>query len=335
MSDIARLANVSRPTVSMVLNERDEAIGISKETNRRVWEAARELGYRRNALARAVKTGRSLTLAFLAGDADIEYSTRAFSSVLDEAEETDYTVQRFRLHDRPEDARVIERCAERRVDGVIVNDTGLAVATALIRREFEPQVPIVWLDPKGPQDWGVQVRPADEDGMVEAVEHLIELGHERLAFIGGIEGVGTGVPRLRGFQRALEGANLDTSLVRWTHWKEAEILNALGELMELSQPPTALVCGSDAIALHYLRQLRALGKAVPRDVSVLGFGDLARVDLSDPALSTVRVPYDKMGREAVRQIMAMLDAPDMSHDHRTIWFPTELVLRDSTAAAPE
>lgn len=335
MSDIARLANVSRPTVSMVLNERDEAIGISKNTSKRVWEAARELGYRRNALARAVKTGRSLTLAFLAGDADIEYSSRAFSSVLDEAEETDYTVQRFRLHDRPEDSKVIERCAERRVDGIIVNDTGLAVATDLIRREFEPQVPIVWLDPKGPQDWGVQVRPADEEGMVEAVEHLIGLGHTRIAFIGGIEGVGTGVPRLRGFQHALETANLDTSLVRWTHWLEDRILDALQELMALEQPPTALVCGSDAMALLYLRVLRAMGKNVPRDISVMGFGDMARVALADPALTTVRVPYGQIGREAVRQIMAMLENPDMSHNHRIIWFPTELVLRDSTSQAPQ
>ena len=333
MSDIARLAKVSRPTVSIVLNERHESIGIAEGTRVRVLAAAQELGYRRNALARAIKTGRSLTLAFLAGDPDIEYSSRSFSGVLEEAEETDYAVQRFRLHDRPADNKVIERCAEHRMDGIIVNDTGLAVATDLIRREFESQVPLVWLDPKGPQDWGVQVRPADEEGIVEATTHLIGLGHTRIAFIGGIEGVGTGVPRVSGFRRALKSANLDDSLVRWTRWEETQILGTLQELMALPQPPTALLCGSDSIALLYLRALRAMGKNVPGDVSVMGFGDLARVALSDPALSTVRVHYNEMGREAVRQIVAMIKNPDMSHEHRVIWFPTELVLRDSIGPA--
>ena len=209
MSDIAAKAGVSRPTVSIVLNGRHETIGIADETCERVLQAARDLGYRRNALARAVKTGRSLTLGFLAGDADIEYSSRAFSGILDEAEERNYTVKRFRLHDRPEDAKVIERCSEHRLDGVIVNDTGLGVATDLIRGEFRDQrVPVVWLDPKGPQNWGLQVRPDDENGTVVAVRHLVELGHQRIAFIGGIENVGTGVPRVQGFVSGMREADL-------------------------------------------------------------------------------------------------------------------------------
>ena len=332
MSDIAERAGVSRPTVSIVLNGRHEAIGIANDTRERVLVAARELGYRRNALARAVKTGRSLTLGFLAGDADIEYSSRAFSGILDEAEEQNYTVKRFRLHDRPDDASVIERCSEHRLDGIIVNDTGLGVATALIRREFEAQhVPIVWLDPKGPQDWGVQVRPDDETGTMNAVRYLVELGHRRIAFVGGVENMGTGVPRLQGFERVMREAELDASMVRWTNWQRDQIERALQELISLSAPPTALLCGSDAMAMMYLRQLRALGKSVPDEVSVMGFGDLARVEYTDPALSTIRVPYGRMGREAVRQVLAMMENPDSHDEHRETSFDTELVLRDSTA----
>jgi LacI family transcriptional regulator len=333
MSDIARRAEVSRPTVSIVLNGRHEDIGIAEETRQRVLQAARELGYRRNALARAVKTGRSLTLGFLAGDADIEYSSRAFSGILDEAEEQDYTVKRFRLHDRASDDKVIERCSEHRLDGVIVNDTGLGVATDLIRREFEVQsVPVVWLDPKGPQSWGVQVRPDDEQGTVTAVQHLVELGHRRIAFVGGIENVGTGVTRGNGFLRGMAEANLDASLVRWTQWQSERILAILDELLALDAPPTAFLCGSDATV--FLRRLRALGHRVPQDVSVLGFGDLARVELADPALSTIRVPYGEMGRESVRQVLAMLQAPEQSSQHKETLFATELVLRESTGVVP-
>ena len=104
--------------------------------------------------------------------------------------------------------------------------------------------------------------------------------------------------------------------------------------MALPAPPTALICGSDAMALLYLRTLRAIGKQVPQQISVLGFGDLARVELADPALSTIRVPYGRMGREAVRQVLAMLETPDAPEEHRETIFATELILRASTAPAP-
>jgi LacI family transcriptional regulator len=335
MSDIARYAQVSRPTVSIVLNERHESIGIAESTRARVLQAAHDLGYRRNALARAVKTGRSLTLAFLAGDADIEYSARAFSGVLDEAEDTDYAIQRFRLYDRPEDDKVIERCAEHRMDGLIVNDTGRGLATDLIRREFEGKVPIVWLDPKGPQDWGVQVRPDDESGMAQAVESMVSLGHRHIAFVGGIEGVGTGVPRAKGFRCALESAGLDNSLLYWTQDSHDLKLKALDDLLTLPNRPTAIMCGSDALALLYLRELRAKGLNVPQDISIVGFGDLFRVDLADPALSTVRVQYKEMGREAVRQILQRIKTGDLSSEKQVLSFPTELVKRDSTGPVPD
>ncbi|BCM92711.1 HTH-type transcriptional repressor PurR [Abditibacteriota bacterium] len=335
MSDIAQRAGVSRPTVSIILNDRHETVGIAAETRERVLLAARELGYRRNALARAVKTGRSLTLGFLAGDADLEYSSRAFSGILDEADEKNYTVKRFRLYDRPEDQAIIERCSEHRLDGIIVNDTGLARNVELIRREFEGRgVPVVWLDPKGPQDWGVQVRPNDEGGMLEAVHHLVELGHKRIAFIGGIEGVGTGVPRLKGFQRGMEAAGLPTDLVRWTQWQSEKIELAVDDLLAEKSPPTAFMCGSDAMALGFLRRLHRRGKSVPQDTSVVGFGNLSRVDLADPSLSTVHVPYHSMGRSAVTEILSLLEDPGQAQNHKEVLYATNFIARESSGPAP-
>ncbi len=335
MSDIAQRAGVSRPTVSIILNDRHETVGIAAETRERVLLAAKELGYRRNALARAVKTGRSQTLGFVAGDADLEYSSAAFSGILDSADDKNYTVKRFRLYDRPEDEAIIERCSEHRLDGVIVNDTGLARNVELIRREFGGRgVPVVWLDPKGPQDWGVQVRPNDEDGTVEAVRHLVSLGHKRIAFVAGIEGVGTGVPRFKGFKRGMEEAGLSTDLVRWTQWKNDLINRAPEDLLEQPSPPTAFLCGNDPIALIFLRILRRKGYRVPEDISVVGFGDLARVHLSDPSLSTVRVPYQAMGRTAVTELLALIDNPELAQEHKEVLFETNLIVRESSGPAP-
>ena len=335
MSDIAQRAGVSRPTVSIVLNDRHETVGIAPETRERVLLAARELGYRRNALARAVKTGRSQTLGFLAGDADLEYSSAAFSGILDCADEKNYTVKRFRLYDRPEDEAIIERCSEHRLDGVIVNDTGLARNVELIRREFGGRgVPVVWLDPKGPQDWGIQVRPNDEDGAVEAIRTLVAVGHKRIAFVGGIEGVGTGVPRYNGFKRGMEEAALATDLVRWTQWQDKLILQSLDELLAYPSPPTAFLCGSDPTALMFLRLLRRKGYRVPEDISVVGFGNLARVHLSDPSLSTVRDPSQDMGRAAVTELFALLDHPEQAQEHKEMLFETSFIQRESSGPAP-
>ncbi|RYX84128.1 LacI family transcriptional regulator [bacterium] len=335
MSDIAQRAGVSRPTVSIILNDRHETVGIAAETRERVLLAARELGYRRNALARAVKTGRSQTLGFLAGDADLEYSSAAFSGILDSADEKNYTVKRFRLYDRPEDEAIIERCSEHRMDGIIVNDTGLARNVELIRREFGGRgVPVVWLDPKGPQDWGVQVRPNDEDGTVEAVRYLISNGHKRIAFVGGIEGVGTGVPRFKGFKRAMEEADLPYDLVRWTQWQSQPILDTPADLMSQPEPPTAILCGNDPIGLIFLRQLRRQGYRVPEDISIVGFGDLARVHLSDPSLSTVHVPYQAMGRAAVAELLALLEDPEQAQEHKEVLFETTFIPRESSGPAP-
>lgn len=335
MSDIAQLAGVSRPTVSIVLNDRHASVGIASETVERIIKAANQLGYRRNALALAVKTGRSQTLGFLAGAADLEYSARAFSGILDKAEEKEYTVKRFRLHDTADDAKVVERCSEHRMDGIIVNDTGLAVSVDVIRSEFEAQgVPVVWLDPKGPQTWGVQIRPGDEEGAFLAVCHLAELGHTRIAFVSGTEGVGTAVPRLSGFKRGMEQAHLDPQLVFWTDWVVEKVERTLDEVMQLPQPPTAILCGSDAVALIYLRRLRAMGFRVPQDVSVVGFGDLARVELADPALTTVHVPYEEMGSEAVQQLLFMLSRPEEMTAYKDIVLPTNLIVRQSTGPVP-
>jgi LacI family transcriptional regulator len=170
--------------------------------------------------------------------------------------------------------------------------------------------------------------------MREAVEHLVQLGHRRLAYIGGIEGVGTSIPRLNGFKQGLKNAGLKSSLTCWTNWVASRIFEVTDEIMTRSAPPTAILCGSDPIALILMRYLRATGRNVPGDVSVIGFGDLARVELADPALTTIHVPYKEMGREAVRQALAQVEAPETVNKLQNMPFATQLVKRDSTAKAP-
>jgi LacI family transcriptional regulator len=340
MSDIAERAGVSRPTVSVVLNERHEDIGIAKETRLKVLAVAEELGYRRNELARAVKTGKSRTLGFLAGTVHMEYAARCFSGMLDAAEDHGYSIQRFRISEDSVDKKSIVRCVEHRLAGIVVYDPDSRLPFDAMKQEFEAHnLPAVLLDFKTPQKWGMTVASDDEMGARQAVEHLAALGHKRIVFFGGIENSGTFIPRLAGFNKAMLDCGLyNHKRVIWTNWQLDREADLLIQLMAETTPPTAILCGSDPIALHALRHLRTIGKNVPEDVSVIGFGDLARTDLADPALTTVAVPYEQMGLEAVRLLLGpdptQVSDAALKDANQVVYLPTSLTIRQSTAVPP-
>ncbi len=335
MSDIAERAGVSRPTVSVVLNERHNAIGIADDTRRKVLAVAEELGYRRNELARAVKTGKSRTFGFLAGAAHLEYSARFFSGMLDEAEDRGFSVQRFRLGEN-QDRKAIARCVEHRLAGVVVHDPDATLPFETMRREFDQHnVPAVLLDTKKPGDWGVQVAADEADGAAQAVRYLVDLGHQNIVFLGGVENTGSAIPRLAGYRAAMEEAGFKKrTRAVWTDWILEVEETRLRDLMRENDPPTAILCGSDAQALIALRTLRWMGKSVPHDVSVIGYGNLSRVEFADPPLTTVAVPYEEMGRQAVRLLMQIPGEETLLHAPSHHKFATRLVIRHSTAPAP-
>ncbi|BCM92599.1 HTH-type transcriptional regulator AscG [Abditibacteriota bacterium] len=332
MSDIARAAQVSHPTVSIVLNGRHTSARISEETRARVLQVARELGYRRNALAHAVKTGRSYTLGFLTTAPDTEYSMLILSGILSEAEGQGYTVKRFHLSNTEKDSEVIGRCSEERPDGVIVNDYGRGACLDELRQEFETHnIPHVWLNSKERVP-GIHIYPHDEEGIYQAVQHLIALGHQRIAFIGGKEHLGTGIHRVAGFRRAIREARLDDSFVRWTNW-DGQVAENSAEEMVAKERVTAFITGSDALALLIMLKFHRMGLRLPDEVSVIGCGDMVRVNNSYPPLTTVAVPYKELGRASVNKLLALLTDPESATEAEEIAFATPLVIRESTAGA--
>ncbi|RYG65010.1 LacI family transcriptional regulator, partial [bacterium] len=245
MNDIAERAGVSRPTVSVVLNERHKDLGIAEETRLKVLAVAQELGYRRNELARAVKTGKSRTLGFLAGTLHLEYAARCFSGMVDAAEDRGFSIQRFRINDEGSNHSAIVRCVEHRLAGVVVYDPDSRLDFDEMKREFETHnLPVVMLDFKSSLTWGGGVSSDDELGARQAVEHLASLGHERIVFFGGIENFGTGIPRSAGYRQAMKNAGLENRVhIVWTNWQANLELQLLGELMTGPNPPTAIICG--------------------------------------------------------------------------------------------
>jgi DNA-binding LacI/PurR family transcriptional regulator len=332
MSDIAERAGVARPTVSLVLNNRGDDLGIKQETREKILRAAEELGYRRNELARQVKTGKSYTLGFLAGAAHLEYGARSFSGALDEADARGYTMKRFKFDDTIADRQVIARSVEHRLAGVIINDPGVGFLFDEMRAEFERhKLPFVLLDNKVALPFGAQVRSDDEGGAYEITKHLIGLEHKRIAFLGGLEGAGSSVPRFAGYERAMKEAGLDKEIrICWSEWKSEIYLAAIKEFLNAAEPATALFCASDPMALGAVLAIRRMGYRVPEDISITGFGDLARMSLVDPPMTTVAVDYEGMGRAAVD---VLLNGPGEVSMPTERLLPTRLVVRESTAPA--
>lgn len=336
ISDVASKAGVSRTTVSYVLNGRESGVRISEETRRRVSEAASELGYRRNALAHAVTTGRNPVLGFLACAPEGELAARLLAGALDEAEEASYFIKVLRLRHNTINAEVIERCAELRLAGVIVLYLDPEQLKYLHAEMARYQIPVAVLDDSFPQDKGIRVISDDVEGCRMAVQHLVSLGHRKIALISGPSTSGCAQLREEGYRAAMYEASLPvpSDYLQRGEWNEEATEHAAQQLVHAERGhPTAIICAGDEWAMVTMRTLRRQGLRVPQDVSVVGFGDFRTSRFWDPPLTTVAQPFQEMGRLAVRRLLQRIELPGFNNAPREDALPTRLIVRQSTAPA--
>jgi LacI family transcriptional regulator len=338
MRDVAERAGVSATTVSLVLNGRQPSGGpISAETQQRVQDAARELGYRRNALVQAVVSGRNRALGFLAVGIGHEFTARMLASAIDEAASAGYSMQVLRLRDTTLDRQVIERCFEMRLAGLITVDMN-ADALEYLRAEMQPHsVPIAFLDTSYHREWGIHIVTDDEMGCRLAIEHLRKLGHSRIGYIGGSVGRGMFDVRERAFRQCMEKAGLSVpeEFISLDHGKRRDSALVVEAMLSLPQRPTALLCASDEMAVGIQQVARRLGLRLPEQLSLVGFANLSVAAAVYPALTTVAQPMEEMGRHATRLLLREIQREDQTSsvwDHPTEdVLPTRLILRESTA----
>jgi len=341
MRDIAVRAGVSRSTVSFVLNDKHSAMGVNEDTRRRVLEVASELGYRRNELARAVVTGKNRVFGFVVPGFGLESEvvSRILAGVMDEAEARHYAVQVIRLA-RPDD-EIIRRCVELRPTGLLCIQTGPETLRHLRQEVSRFGIPIAVLDSSPQLEGGSRVLSDDLAGCRQAIDHLADLGHARIAYVGGDPK--TVVSRLReeGYLAAMAGRHLPVlgGYVENGYWNAEATEAATVRLLEDPEDaPSAIFCADDKTAMVVCRTARRLGRSVPGDLSVVGFADLAMAAYADPPLTTVAQPFPEMGRVAVRRLLAAAagetpppEDPGVPLPDELV--PTHLVVRRSTAAA--
>ncbi|MBB2921810.1 LacI family DNA-binding transcriptional regulator [Cellulomonas cellasea] len=335
LDDVARLAGVTKGTVSKVLNERSD---VAADTRARVFAAVDELGYRPPSSQWNLPRARTLAAVFDALDSP--YITHVLQGILAAATAADTSLLVRLAPDRAvRGTRAAARAwvAEQQAAGV-VGIVGLTLGTpgALLEAAADAGIPCVMVDPVDLDDPDVvSVGSTNWAGGRTATEHLLALGHRRIAWVGGPETSAAARERFHGYRAALDsaGVDLEPGLVRHGPFS-VDTGRACGhELLSAPHPPTAVITGDDEIAVGVLGAARALDVPVPGRLSVVGFDDTPQAAWTTPPLTSVHQPLRGMGRVAVETVLAM--AAGTAPASRYVQLATSLVVRESTAPAPD
>jgi len=334
MRDLAAHVGVSQATVSYVLNAKPNA-RVSSETRSRILEAAAELNYRPNAIARAMASGRSCTIGVyqphapgtpLSGMWTMEVM-RGIGEAL-HARQFHLLLYGYREAEDPPPGAFLDG----RVDGLVVlaphvDDT---LPCELARAGF-PLAIVGGRGFEGPRCVVVDVD--NTTGARRAVEHLIHLGHTRIAHLKGPQGVPNALDRHLGYEQALRehGLPVRSDYVVEAGFSERGGYHAAQEVLRLDPRPTALFAANDIAALGALRACVDAGLRVPGDVALLGYDDAPVCEVARPTLSTMRQPALEMGQAAARMLLALLDGEETPEKKRT--FTAELIVRESCGGA--
>lgn len=337
MGQVAARAGVSQATVSLVLGGSPDRLKISPQTQERVLDVARELGYRRNLLARAMVTGKSRIIGVVTTVQAGENIIKMLAGAMEAANDHDYLLKVIHLSESGIDDATITRCLEWRLAGAMV--VGLMEGSQIrLQEEFRRAgIPLALIDNAPLPEWGVRFISDDAHGIRQVVSHLVALGHRRIAFLGGRASVLSDW-RESSFRAALADAGLTVPAhwVRNTSWSDQEIIAEAAHGVLRQDRPTAIVCSADAIAMVVLRVARSLGLRLPTDLSVAGYSNAALSAYADPPLTTVNQPFSALGHAAVMHLIHCSENVDSGMDPRPErLFPTQLLERASTAPPPQ
>ena len=330
LRDVARAAGVHPATVSRALNEETRAL-VNEETARRVLKAAEQLGYRPNPIARGLKTNRSYTIGVLIPDLTNPLFPPILRGIEDQLETGGYTPLMANTDNDPErELHDLQTMRARQVDGIIaatarrdhrLHDALLEAGLELVlvnRRQEELPVSSATAD--------------DRLGMRLAVEHLLSLGHTRIAHLAGPLDYSTGLDRHDSFLETMRAAGIepDPQLILLAEaFTESEGTRLCAELMDRDDRFTAIAAANDLLALGCLDVFAERGRRCPEEISVVGFNDMPFAARFQPPLTTIHIPHYEIGKAAGELMLERLQ--DGDSPPREVRLEPHLVVRESTA----
>lgn len=331
IKDVAKAAKVSPSTVSRVISDSPR---ISEETKRKVREIMDELGYHPNFIARSLASQSTQVIGVVfPSSGNVAFQNPFYSEVLrgisEGAHEKHYGIQLTTGKTEKEILDdVVKMVQGRRVDGIImlyskVNDP---IMTYLMEKNF----PFVVIGK--PSVDAERITHVDNDNITaakEGTEYLIKLGHERIGFIGGSEDLMVTITRLEGYKRALNEFKITIreEFIIHDDFLVSGGIQAVNKIMNLENPPTALLVVDDLMSLGVLQTLHTIGLRIPEDLSLISFNNALYAELANPPLSSVDIQILELGMEAVKQLIARI--ANSNEPIKRVIIPHKIIVRSS------
>jgi DNA-binding LacI/PurR family transcriptional regulator len=328
MQDIARATNLSQSTVSRILNRSPTVVPIAEKTRERVLAAAKELGYRPNPLARGLRGASTMLLGVIVRDITDLFFAGAVEATTAEASRRGYNLVLGHAHARADEAMALWGVLESRHCDAILLLGDMRDQPRLIEDLAGDPLPAVALW-QGSQPMDIpSVSVDNRAGIRSVLDHLTDLGHRRIAFVGG-RSLGDIKERAEAYVDYIDEMSEPPrdGYVRHGPNEPVTGTEALDQLLDRPDPPTAVVASSDVLALGLLHAAHKRGLRVPDQLSITGFDDISMAAFSVPALTTVRMPVREMVERAVQMV---LDESDSNGDQTPPVLQPTLVVRSST-----
>jgi len=332
IKDIAKIAGVSHSTVSRALNGHS---AISEKTTDRIKKIASDLGYVPSAVARGLKTNRSQALGVIVNQIDDPFFSEILQGIEDVLQKTGYSLfVAASNRDPSREKTIVQAMRERQVDGVIVCTTQFGDEHKSILEHFG--FPIVAIGNLEGTNYKWLVYHDDFYGIAQITNYLIELGHRKIAYLGNSRAERTTRGRLNSFIQEMNAAKFpipDEYIYQCPNGRPEGGEVGAKHCVDLVDPPTAIICFNDMMAIGVLKVLRQAGLQVPRDCSVVGFDDIPIAAYTYPSLTTLEQPKYQLGYEAAQMMYKVLKAqseinPDQG---QKLMLRGQLIVRETTA----
>ncbi|PZT70129.1 LacI family transcriptional regulator [Streptomyces sp. SW4] len=326
MADVAAKAGVSSQTVSRVANDR---ANVDAATRAKVLAAMEALGYRPNAAARALVTGRFGALGVVGFGLDAHGTARTLAAIADAARTAGYSVNFMGVRAQTEAAvrQAFRHLTVQSVDGIVLVESQTLDTPSL---RLPPDVPVVVADGDTEHPYA-RVDVDQAGGARSVVGHLLELGHRTVHHVGGPRDSFAARRRAQAWERTLAAAGAPVPAVLYGDWT-ARSGYVAGRALARMPEVTAVFAANDQMALGVLRALHEAGRAVPDEVSVAGFDDIPEAPFLQPPLTTVHQDFDLVGRQCVTLLLEQIERGGNGPDRLAV--EPVLVVRSSTAPPP-
>jgi LacI family transcriptional regulator len=327
INDIAKMAGVSKATVSRVINKSKY---VSPEIYERVMKVIKETEYNPSSIARSLVSKETKIIGLLTPDISNPFYSELVKGMVEVANKYDYNILLCNsFFQTNKEAEFLKILSDKEVDGIIFMTNEITEKHKEFFRKYKK--PVVTVNRKF---WGFNIPNVDIDNFkaaYDATEYLIKLNHKRIAIIRApLDDETSGVTRFEGYRKALRDYEIpfDEGLVKEGNFKANTGYKAMEEFLKLDNPPTAVFCVNDEMACGAVRCIIEKGLRVPDDISVVGFDDIPLASLFIPSITTVSQPIYDMGVLAMELICRMIKGEQV--EVKTYILPHKLVVRQST-----